>query len=98
MQNMEDEKIKIIFNFNQERTIIFKHRRTSFKNLINSYLKKKQFQNIQMLIFVFDGTKFNYDEAINDVRKLSEFIPRDIKEKEILVYDWLAFASVNSQN
>ena len=95
VQNIGDETIKIIFNFNQERTIIFKHRRTSFKNLIISYKERKQFKNIEMFIFILDGIHFNYNEAINDERKLSEFIPRDIKEKEIIVYDWTSFASVS---
>ena len=30
--------------------------------------------------------------------KLSELIPKDLKEKEILVYDWTIFISQCSQN
>ena len=100
MQNItrENEKIKIIFNFNQERTEILKPRRTSFKDLIIYYLKKKHFKNNEMIIFIFDGQKISYEEAINDDKKLSEFIPSDINEKEILVYDWTSLASQSSQN
>ena len=51
-----------------------------------------------MILFIFDGQKISYEEAINDDKKLSEFIPSDINEKEILVYDWTSFASQSSQN
>ena len=89
----EQEKIKIIFYFNQEKTEIFKHRYTSLKNLITSYLKRENFQNKEMIIFLLDGNKISYNEAINDDRKLNKLIPDDIKEKEILVYDWSYFGS-----
>ena len=95
---IENEKIKIIFNFNQERTEISKLRQTSLKNLIISYIKRKQFKNNKMIFFLFDGKSISYDEAINDDRKLSEFIPKDLKEKEILVNDWTSFISKSSQN
>ena len=89
----EQEKINIIFYFNQEKTEIFKHRYTSLKNLITSYLKRENFQNKEMIIFLLDGNKISYNEAINDDRKLNKLIPDDIKEKEILVYDWPYFGS-----
>ena len=95
---MKNEKIKIIFNLNQERTEIFKLRQTSLKNLIISYTKRKQFENKKMIFFMLDGKTISCDEAINDDRKLSEFIPEDLKEKEILVYDWTIFISQCSQN
>ena len=97
-QNRENDTIKIIFSLNQERTVIFKHRQTSFRNLILSFKERKQIKNTQMLIFMLDGIKLNYNEAINNDRKLSEFIPEDITEKIILVYDWASFASESSQN
>ena len=89
----ENEKIKIIFNFNQERTEIFKSRKTSLKNLISSYIKRKHFQNKQMIIFMFDGKSISYDEAVNDDRKIGVLFPGDIKEKEILVCDWTSRAT-----
>ena len=51
-----------------------------------------------MIFFLFDGKSISYDEAINDDRKLSEFIPKDLKEKEILVINWTSFISKSSQN
>ena len=51
-----------------------------------------------MIFFLFDGKRISYDEAINDDRKLSEVIHKDLKEKEILVYDWTIFISQCSQN
>jgi flagellar basal body-associated protein FliL len=97
-ERLGDDFVKIIFNFNQERTEIFELRQTSLKNLIISYTKTKQFENRKMIFFIFDGKKISYDEAINDDRKLSDFIPEDLKEKEILVYDWTIFISQCSQN
>ena len=94
----EQEKIKIIFNFNQEKTEIYKNRQTSFKNLITSYLKRKQFQNKQELVFVFDANSMSYEEAINNDRKLGEFIPDNENEKEFLVYDWSNFGSKSTIN
>ena len=77
---------------------IIKLRKTSLENLIISYIKRKQFKNNQMIFFLFDGKKISYDEAINDDRKLSEVIHKDLKEKEILVYDWTSFISKSSQS
>ena len=53
------------------------------KNLIKSYLEKKQFQNKDMIIFLTDGGKIE----INDDREIKNFISDKIKEKVILVCD-----------
>ena len=98
INTIDNKKIKIIFNFNQERTEILKPRQASLKNLIISYQKKKQFENKENIHFIFDGGAISYEDAINDDRKLTEFIPNDLKEKEILVYDWSTFATQSSQN
>ena len=95
---LQNINVKIIFNFNQERIEIFKRRQTSLKNVIISYQKKKQFENKENIFFIFDGETISYEDAINDDRKLSEFIPNDLKEKEILVYDWSTFVTESSQN
>ena len=96
-ERIGDDFVKIIFNFNQERIEILKPLKASLKDLIISYQKKKQFKNTNMIVFIFDGDKISYDEAINDDRKLSEIMSNDLKEKEILVYDWTSFVSQSSQ-
>ena len=95
---LQNINVKIIFNFNQERTEIYIPRQTSLKNLIISYQEMKQFENTNMIYFIFDAETISYDDAINDERELSKFIPNDLKEKEILVYDWSTFVTQSSQN
>ena len=95
---LQNINVKIIFNFNQERTEISIPCQTSLKNLIISYQEMKQFENTNMIYFIFDAETISYDDAINDERELSKFIPNDLKEKEILVYDWSTFVTQSSQN
>ena len=97
-ERIGDDLVKIIFNFNQERIEILKPLQASLKDLIISYQKKKQFENKENIFFMFDGETISYEDAINDDRKLSEFIPNDLKEKEILVYDFSTFVTESSQN
>ena len=97
-ERIGDDFVKIIFNFNQERIEILKPLKASLKDLIISYQKKKQFENKENIHFIFDGGAISYEVAINDDRKLTEFIPNDLKEKEILVYDWSTFVTQSSQN
>ena len=97
-ERLGDDFVKIIFNFNQERIEILKPLKASLKDLIISYQKKKQFENKENIHFIFDGGAISYEVAINDDRNLTEFIPNDLKEKEILVYDFSTFVTQSSQN
>ena len=88
INNIENEKIKIIFNLNQDKTEISVNPQTSMKNTINSFIEKKQFQNNHFLVFVFNGNEVKYDDAIKDNRTIDSFIHNGRKEMVILVKYW----------
>jgi len=85
IDNKDEEKIKIIFNYNQVKNVIFVSPKTQIKKLIDLYLTRKQFQS--EIYFLFDGKSMTCDEAINNNDEISTIIPNGTKEKEILVYD-----------
>ena len=85
IDNKDEEKIKIIFNYNQVKNEIFVSPKTQIKQLIDLYLTKKQFQS--EIYFLFDGKSMTCDEAINNNDEISTIVTNGTKEKEILVYD-----------
>ena len=77
--------IKIIFNYNKDKTEISASPQTSMKDLIDSYLSNKQFQNKENITFKLNGVRYKYEDAINNNNEISSFIPININEIEILV-------------